>query len=197
MLDNNPNRPRLLNGLSVSGKTSLQVSDSTNSAPKKTLAVQMALTALNAKSDLDDELSAEFYRVFSHEPPQAIQWAFQAWREKSPFFPAVSDIRKLLAEWHRGARERLELESRMEEKFLLEERRNQGQLVDFQEAARQLRKVCESASRTAEPMQRESQFGRKMQGKWRGVAEIIPTIHLSEEQIAARRQKERAECEEY
>jgi hypothetical protein len=179
------NLQRRQNGLSVASGTSL-------TASQQTLAVQMHLTALNAKSEPESELVAEFDRIFGKESPDAMEWAFRVWRERSPFFPAVSEIRKLVIEFHRGQREQAELKAKLDEKFLLEERRRQGQVPDFQDVAKQLREAVEKKGEP-EHLKRVLQFRQKMQG----VGQIVQTLHLTEEQIAARREKERAECEKY
>lgn len=157
------------------------------------LVVQMHLTALNAKSEPETELDREFMRVFANELPQAIQWAFEAWRDQSPFFPAVSDIRKLLRNWHRGVREREELERRLEEKFLLDERRRQGQVPDFAEAVKLLQEVC--TGQESEPTKRERAFRDRMGMKRISLA--TATLALSDDEIRARRQKELAEIRQY
>src|SRR5689334_17679298 len=95
---------RRQNGLSVASGTSL-------TASSQMLGVQMHLTALNAKSEPEAELVSEFDRIFSRESPDAIQWAFQTWREKSPFFPAVSEMIALVKEFKRGQREQAELKA--------------------------------------------------------------------------------------
>jgi hypothetical protein len=163
-------------------------------ASQGTLAIQIHLTALNAKVTLDDEgvLAAEFDAVFSKESPVAIQWAFRVWRDKSPYFPAISEIRALIAEWRRGERERQELESRMEEKFLLEERRKQGQVPDFTEVVKQLKAVCDQTAEVPHIM-REREFRQRINR----IAMAAGTLELTPEEIAARREKERAEIERY
>src|SRR6266704_5927118 len=94
-------------------------------ASQGTLGIQVHLTALNAKMTLDEEglLTAEFDRAFSCESPEAIQWAFQAWRDRSPFFPAISEMRALLGDWHRKQREEVEAKAKREERAKLEEMR--------------------------------------------------------------------------
>jgi len=67
---------------------------------QKQLAVQMHLTALNAKLEPESELAQEFARVFGAEPAEAIEWVFQEWRLQSPFFPAIADIVRLISRWH-------------------------------------------------------------------------------------------------
>jgi hypothetical protein len=153
----------------------------------------MHLTALNAKSEPEAELTREFMRVLTKEPPAAVQWAFQAWRDVSPYFPAVSDIRKLLKDWHRGVRERIALEARLEERFLLEERRAQGQIPDFAEIVEKLREV--SAQQECEPAKRERTYRQRME--MRRVSLAAGGLLLSEEQIRARRQKELDEIRRY
>jgi hypothetical protein len=156
------------------------------------LAIQMHLTALNAKSEPEAELVAEFDRRFSGEPPNAIEWAFVAWRDESRFFPSVADIRRLLKLWRRAERERLELESRLSERFLLEERRKQGLVPDFKEVLAELRRIAEEVR--PECMEKEEQFQKKLM---RHALSAVPTLALSEEEIQKRRQKERAEIQHY
>jgi len=156
------------------------------------LATQIHVTALNAKSEPEESLTDEFYRIFARETPEALQWAFQAWREQSPFFPAISDIRALLKDWHRGVRERLELERAMEEKFLLEERRRQGQLIDYRDVLQKLKEVCQLDS---EPMKREKAYQDRLGMKHISLAGA--GLHMTEEQIEARRKKEAEEIRHY
>jgi hypothetical protein len=80
---------------SVQSKTSL-------TASQQKLAVEINITALNSKSEPERELVAEFTRVFDHESPEAIEWAFREWRLQSPFFPSVADIVELVSRWHGG-----------------------------------------------------------------------------------------------
>lgn len=63
------------------------------------LGKEMELTRQNSKVEVETGLAAEFYRVFAEEKPEAIQWAFRKWRDQSAFFPAISEIKSLLAEW--------------------------------------------------------------------------------------------------
>lgn len=161
------------------------------------LGVQMHLTALNAKSEPESELVAEFDRRFGKESPEAIEWAFQAWREKSPFFPAASDIAALVREFRRGQREQMQLKAQMDEKFLLEERRRQGQVPDFRDVVKQLREVAEVLPEPWHLTRWEQSKQRVKGAEMKSVAQIIPELHLSAEQIAARRDRERAECERY
>jgi len=86
---------RRSNDLSAQSETSL-------TASQQRLAVEINLTAINSKLEVQSELAAEFVRVFDSEPPEAIQWAFREWRLQSSFFPAIADIAKLISQWHGG-----------------------------------------------------------------------------------------------
>lgn len=152
---------------------------------------QINLTALNAKSDPAPELVAEFDRKFSRESPEALAWAFDVWRDQSPFFPSIAEIRKLLMDWRRGQREQMELKTKLDEEFLLEERRRQGQVPDFPQVLQQLKAVVDAVQ--PEHMEREKQFRQRMLR----AAQIVPTLDLTEEQIRARREKEKAEIARY
>lgn len=112
---------------------------------------------------LDEEglLTAEFDRVFSRESPEAIQWAFQVWREASPFFPAISDVGKLLKEWHRKDQERAEAAAKREEKARIEEARERGELTDFADVVKQMREILNSQPEP-EHMKREREFRERM-----------------------------------
>jgi hypothetical protein len=154
------------------------------------LVKQIFLTRLNSKSEPADDLEAEILRKFHREDPEAIEWVFDAWREQSPFFPSISDIRKLLFDYRRGVREQEELKARMDEKLLLEERRQQGQVVEYGEVLKQLREI---AAKVPELPVRKPQMSSRMIG----LMQIAPTLNLSEDQIRARRERERAECERY
>lgn len=156
------------------------------------LGVQMHLTALNAKSEPEKELVSEFDRVFSRESPEAIRWAFEVWRDRSPFFPAVCEIRALVIEFKRRQREQSELNARLDDRFLLEERRKQGQVPDFPAVLQQLREAVD-AKGEPEFMKRHRQFKQQMER----LSIAVGTLGLSEEQIRARREKELAEIARY
>ena len=173
--------------LSVASGTSL-----TDSC--KTLAVQMHLTTLNAKSEPEEELVAEFGRVFAKESPVVIEWVFRTWREQSQFFPAIADILKLVKEWRRGERERKELEKGLKDKFLLEEGRKQGQVPELVEIFQQLKDVA-MKTMDVPTMQREAQFRERIQRVEPTI--IPPAVRLTAEQIEARRSKEQAEIHQY
>lgn len=186
------NSPPLSRALSVVNKASLMPSANSTVETEKLLAVQIHLTRLNSKTEPDQYFDAEFLRIFRAESPEAIQWVFQAWRNESPYFPAISDIQRLLRAWRRAQRERLELEARLEEKFLLEERRKRGEVPDYAEIVRQLRAIAERT-----PVSDVEERRRKFCSRISSVAQIVPALHLSEEEIAARREKEREEIRRY
>ncbi|HLZ49259.1 MAG TPA: hypothetical protein VKP61_00775 [Candidatus Acidoferrum sp.] len=134
---------------------------------------------------------AEFDRVFSRESPDAIQWAFQMWREKSPFFPALSEMIALVKEFKRGQREQAELKARLDEKFLLEERRRQGQVPDFPEVIKELKVIAERVQ--PEWAEREKRFKQRIER----ISLAAATLDLTPEQIRERRARELAEMKRY
>jgi hypothetical protein len=161
----------------------------------------MHLTALNAKSEPESELVAEFDRRFKNESPEALQWAFVAWRDRSPFFPAISDISKLLREYRKAEMERMELEAHIEEKVLLEERRRQGQVPNFREVLKELRSIAENTPES-EGQKRWREFNERMRTTVRPTdmqpaSVALGTLHLTDEQIRARREKEQREIKQY
>jgi hypothetical protein len=179
------NLQRQASGLTVSSEIFL-------TASQRTLGREINLTALNAKSDPSPELIAEFDRLFGKESPEALEWAFKAWRDQSPFFPPICEIRKLVREFQHGEREQRQLRAQMDERFLLEEARKRGELLEFGEVVQQLK---DFVSKMPEPehAKREKRFQQKMAS----VTQIVPSLNLSADQIATRRDKERAECEQY
>lgn len=55
------------------------------------------------QTDIDPCLRDEFMRVLIQrvlQPAEAIQWAFERWRDENGFFPAPADILKLVRRWH-------------------------------------------------------------------------------------------------
>ena len=167
------------NALSVVNKISLTDS-------QQTLAVEMHLTSLNAKSEPEREIVAEFDRVFSGSPPEGLQWAFRRWREQSPYFPAVSEIRKLLADWRRGRREQQELRDSLRDKLRLEEAREAGLLPDPSEVLKRINEIA----RMPEPehIQKLNRFDRPApQFNY-----ATPAIVATPEQIMQRVEQERA-----
>ena len=133
--------------------------------------MQMVMTAANAKATVDSLLAAEFDRVFSGEPPQAIEWAFRAWRDESPYFPAILDIRKLIAGWHRKQREQAEEMTRRAERSKIEELRKRGELVEFSDIVKLMREKLDSQPEP-EHMKREREFRLRMQ-RVTGVGESV------------------------
>lgn len=60
---------------------------------------QIHITRQNACSQPDVWLDEEFLRVFANEPIEAVEFAFRCWRDQSPYFPKISEIRELIANW--------------------------------------------------------------------------------------------------
>ena len=109
---------------------------------QQTLAVEMHLTALNAKIRLDSELVKEFRYVFDSETPDAIRWAWREWRNRSPYFPALAEIRRLHADWHRRQREAAREAEQAAEREQMEEARKSGQLADIAELKVKLAQIA-------------------------------------------------------
>jgi hypothetical protein len=100
-------------------------------ASQQMLAVEIHLTALNAKTEAASELVAEFDRVFWCQPRAAVQYAFRRWRDTSSFFPAISDIRELITAWHQVQADLKEARKRREERERIEQARKKGELIEF------------------------------------------------------------------
>jgi hypothetical protein len=161
------------------------------------LGYQMKLTAENAKTKPDEDLLVEFKRLFGNESPDATKWAWEAWRGKSLYWPAISEILTLYKDFHRGQREQAELIARQEEKRRLEEGRKRGEVVEFPTLVKELKLA---AAVEAEPARRLREFDERMAqaaDSMRSVASALETLHLTEEQIQARREKEREEMRRY
>jgi len=162
-------------------KTSLTLSEAA-------LATEMNLTAQNAKTIPDDCLVREFFRVFEIHPPMAITFAFRAWRDSSPHFPSMSDIRILINQWHAKQRQLAHEEKQKVEEAAVREAREQGKCVDFAEIKKQLLNICKMPEVKTQP---------KVVNAIRAIRPILPTLQLTNEQIEARREMERAEIEHY
>lgn len=105
------------------------------------LAVELHLTSLNAKTEPEPELVSEFSRVLSEEPHEAIQWAFREWRNRSGFFPALHEIRGLIARWHQDRWLETERLRQTRERRELDKARGRGELIDFADLKQQLAEV--------------------------------------------------------
>lgn len=173
---------RVQSGLTIHDKISLTASE-------RILAVELDLTAQNSKSQPESNLVAEFSRKFSKEPTEAIQYAFRAWRDASPYFPAVSDILELLRTWHRMQAEEDRHRQQVEDNKRIADARARGELVDFSEI---LTKLNEAIGKIPEAP--HVQRVRRM--RERVAMQIVPPVHLTKEQIEARREKELAEIRE-
>lgn len=102
-------------------------------SPDIVLAKEIHLTRLNAKTEPDELLEDEFMRMFCVEPAEAVEFAFRERRERSPFFPAISDIVDLIGIWKRRKREADDEERRRAEQAETEHRRAKGECVDVAE----------------------------------------------------------------
>lgn len=106
------------------------------------LAVELHLTALNSKAEPDESLTKEFSRMLASEPHEAIQWAFREWRDHSPYFPAVSEIKTLVTRWHQARYHETEERRRKRERKELDAARGRGELLEFADLKKQLADVA-------------------------------------------------------
>lgn len=68
---------------------------------REIIALEITKTAAHTNAYIDPCLQAEFERVFSREPAQAIEWAFRTWREQCSFFPTIHDVHEQIGRWKR------------------------------------------------------------------------------------------------
>lgn len=155
------------------------------------LAIEIHLTTLNSKSGVETELLSEFKREFENEPPEAVEWAFRAWRRQSQFFPAISEIATLLGEWHRAEREQDEIRQQLKDKLTEQEARKAGQLVDFREIQEKLLEIV-SHSRMSKHERRLRDYRERHRE-----LPVDPPLQFTQQQIEARREFERVEIEKY
>jgi hypothetical protein len=123
---------------------------------------QIHLTRINSKSEPNEDLEAEILRRFHLEPPDAIRWTFETWRDDSQWFPAVSDVRKLFDRWHREKREAAEIEAKRREKEAIEQARREGKLLDFADVVKQMRETL-NIQPEPEHVRRQREFTLRMQ----------------------------------
>ena len=88
-----------------------------------TVAEQIHLSRLNAKSEPDSLLEAEFFREFAKEKPEILEWAFREHRRNSHFFPGIDEITTLVRRRRRELWEASEAERETREKREDEEKR--------------------------------------------------------------------------
>jgi len=162
-------------GLSAPSKTSLTVS-------QQKLAVEINLTAQNSKAEPQPELVAEFSRVFQDETPEMLEWAFRAHRDRSPFFPAICEIRHLI---------RLKAAMKREEEREEEARRQRAERqVEFERAEAE-RSTPEFAAMVAEASARCAPAKVTVM---RGMPTTEPVSHTPEEwEIRRARAKQQVE----
>jgi hypothetical protein len=150
----------------------------------------MHLCSLNAKAEPESELVLEFDREFAREDPEILQSAFRSHRRESKFFPTVSEIGDLIRAEKRYRREAAEAKQQRQERIQLEQARAAGNLVDFVDV-RKL--VADTIKRMPDP----PALAKWHREKERQVTVEIPAVRLTPDQIAARRDVERAEIERY
>lgn len=90
---------------------------------------------------LSEDLNEEWLRVLSKFPSEAIESAFRAWRDVSPFFPAISEIRELCQGWVRIDAEVREEKERKVRQAEIEQARERGQLIEWPDVIKKFNDV--------------------------------------------------------
>lgn len=135
----------------------------------------------------------EFVEEFSSEPEEAILWAFKMWRRQSRFTPTICDMYALFGQWHREKHETAEAEKRRAERGAEEQARREGKLVGIADIQQQLAQALQSQPEP-EHLRKHREFRLRME---RAATAVSTLLHLTEDQIAARREKEREEIRRY
>jgi hypothetical protein len=148
----------------------------------------MHLCALNSKSEPESELVAEFSRVFSATAPEVLQWAFREHRERSAYFPTISELRGLACEYRVKERQKREVEEVEAERRRIAEAREHGELVDFTDIKKELLSIAAFPAEPNEHQRRQQAAINRLRR-----VEMPPALQLTPAQIEARRDKEREE----
>ena len=109
--------------------------------PEKLLLSELDLTATNAKVALEPRIGKEFLRVLAEFPAEAIEAAFRGWREVSPFFPAISDIRELCVLWARRKAEEREYAEQAQWRQEVKAARERGELIEWPDVLRKFHDI--------------------------------------------------------
>lgn len=108
---------------------------------ESTLLNELDLTATNAKAVIEPRIGKEFLRALAEFPAEAIEAAFRGWRDVSPFFPAISDIRELCAAWVRQqAQEQRETEQ-AQQQAEIDRARASGELIGWPEVLKKFSEI--------------------------------------------------------
>lgn len=159
------------------------------------LAKQLYISGVNAAGapGIEPEIHNEFTREFWSADPEALEYAFRTFRGKCSFVPTIAEIRALVGEWEFNQREARKEQARQAEKAATEEGRKQGKVPELREVLAQL---GELAGKMKIPEhERKLQESRAQTPSRFSIPTIAP--RMTAEQIAARREKERAEIERY
>ncbi len=155
-----------------------------------TLLGELDLCAADSKSEPDVRLNGEFLREFAKEKPDVIQWAFRTHRRESQFFPSINEITVLIGLRRRELWEASEAERRQQEKSELDQARAEGKLVDISD----LRQMIADTVKRMPETPADIKHNRLQEAE---VRIETPPLPLTAEQIAARREQERAEIKRY
>lgn len=151
----------------------------------------MEICRANAKADLDPVVYKEFLREFSAADALALDWAFHEHRRRSPFFPAISEMVLLLAEYRKAEREKREMDEQRRKREELEQAKREGKTIPF---AKIMSDLAGQVKRMPEP----PHAARQRVSKARVALVKTPTIDLSGEtpqQRESRVARERAEIQ--
>jgi hypothetical protein len=82
---------------------SIQTAQPSLTVSQKSLARELDLTAANSKCALTEVLTDELFRLYSQRTPEAIEWVFRTHRDRSSFWPSISELNALFGEFYRLA----------------------------------------------------------------------------------------------
>lgn len=130
-------------------------------------------------------LESEFMRRFHGEDPDQLRAAFEEHRDRSPFFPAVSEIVEIMRVRKARLRESTEVERRRQEREELQKARADGKLVDFADVRERITEIVKRMPDTPQLKRWHSRKDKETTGV------VTPAVVLSPEQIMAEVEKER------
>jgi hypothetical protein len=159
----------------------------------------MHLTAVNAKTEVEPELSAEMVRKFDCQPEEAIRDVFREWRDHSRYFPAISEMNEAFAAWHRRRAMKVEADKKVSARDAEEKARRNGELHGLREVLRQLNEVVKRM-----PEAPHEKRWRRFQEQASNLRTVTPAVVLTREQLMelseranARRNEFALEAERY
>lgn len=159
---------------------------------ERSLLSELDLTATNSKTVLEPRLGAEFVRALVEFPAEAIEAAFRGWRDVSPYFPAISQIRELAQAWVKRQKEIADDNAALAEKQKIDTARQNGQLVDFADIKTELLSIAQFPVKTTERQRKQKVAIERLRR-----AEMPRAVQLTKQQIEDRRAAEQEEIRRY